>query len=123
MNVNECPICLEDLEAGLKTPCGHHFCAHCIVGWQEKETCSPTTPPYTCPSCRSAIPYITLESYSSDSDESDESVTSNNSRESFVIFRYHNGCKERCKKFLGCMGFSLFTTVLTIWILSITHTT
>jgi hypothetical protein len=119
MNVNECPICLEELEAGLKTSCGHHFCTHCIIGWQEKETSSPTTPPHTCPSCRSAIPYIKLDSYSSESDES----ASNNSGESFVIFRSRNGCKEKGKKFLGCVGFSLFTAVLTIWILSITHNT
>ena len=65
---NECPICLEQLESGLKTPCGHQFCTHCLVGWQEKETNSPSSPPYTCPSCRGEIPYIELESFSSNSD-------------------------------------------------------
>ena len=123
MNVNECPICLEDLEVGLKTPCGHHFCTHCIVGWQEKETISSTTPPHTCPSCRSAIPYIKLESYSSESDDSDDYVNSNTSGESFVIFHSHNGCNEKRKKILGCVGFRLFTTILTFWILNITHST
>jgi len=118
MNVNECPICLEKLEAGLKTPCGHEFCTHCIVGWQEKETNSPTTPPYTCPSCRSSIPYIELESYSSGSDESTSSDTDD---EPSVTFRSRHECKENHKKFLACMGCSLFTTILTFWILGMTQ--
>ena len=127
MYANECPICLEELEAGLKTPCGHQFCTHCIVGWQEKETNSPTTPPYTCPSCRSAIPYIELESCSSESDEAtvsdtDESVTSrSNSSESFVIFQSRHMCEEKHKKCLACVSCTVFTIIFSLWIAGMTH--
>jgi len=128
----ECPICLEELEAGVETPCGHQFCTHCLVGWQEKETNSPSTPPYTCPSCRGEIPYIELESFSSNSEDEttdceshDDMYANTNRRESsdsFIVFeRPRNNCKESHKKTLACVGCSLFTTIAVFWIMGLTQ--
>jgi hypothetical protein len=130
---NECPICLEQLESGLKTLCGHQFCTHCLVGWQEKETNSPTSPPYTCPSCRGEIPYIELESFSSNSDNEisdfeshDENdmytqTARSDSSDSFISYEhYRSNCDSR-KKVLACVSFTGLTVVITIWILSITQ--
>ena len=42
-----CPICLDEFEAPVVTPCGHHFCEKCIKSALQLKR--------ECPSCRSAI--------------------------------------------------------------------
>ncbi|XP_053372625.1 uncharacterized protein LOC123559949 [Mercenaria mercenaria] len=39
-----CRICHKDMESSSLTPCGHHFCTHCILQWLERKQ--------SCPICR-----------------------------------------------------------------------
>ena len=42
---DECPVCLGSYSIDTCLPCGHLFCARCIIDWSERGV-------VTCPLCR-----------------------------------------------------------------------
>ncbi|KXZ53508.1 hypothetical protein GPECTOR_7g958 [Gonium pectorale] len=48
-DVTECPICVDNMEEPVVTPCNHWFCRECITGWINASV------HHNCPSCRNPI--------------------------------------------------------------------
>ena len=50
---DDCPICIDPINLGVKTNCGHAFCSGCLINnWKSNFSVSA---PMTCPICRQNV--------------------------------------------------------------------
>lgn len=76
----ECPICLETVQDGYSSQCGHTMCKVCFDKWRNEQTAKCC--PVTCPTCRFVIiktPVVTVDLFApplgyTDADEAEDVV-------------------------------------------------
>lgn len=112
MNDFECPICLQEIEMALQTPCNHYFCKKCLTDWQNQEISTGRN--HACPVCRDSIQKIRAEyNLLNSSSDSDTSTNSDETSDIPEINRVECPYK-RLFVLLGCCTCSLLVTVIFI---------